>query len=78
MADRIITTKVEETDSGLLIPKTEILSKRPHYVKDGGKGVFIVVDGNGAKVRVYKKIEGCKDPKAAAESYAEKLSKKYQ
>ena len=71
-----VNQKVEETESGILAVKTEILKKEPFYVKEGGKGIYIVVDSNGNENRVYRSDE-CADPKGCAESYAQKLSSQW-
>lgn len=71
-----VSQTVEETESGILAVKTEMLTKEPFYVKEGGKGVYIVVDSNGNEKRIYRADE-CEDPKSAADSFAKKLSSKW-
>ena len=70
-----VASKVEETESGILAVKTEVQTKEPFYVKEEGKNC-LVVNGNGEVQRVYNYGE-CADPKAAAESYAKKLSSQW-
>lgn len=70
-----MTQKVEQTESGILAVKNEILKKEPFYVKEEGKNC-LVVNSNGEVQRVYRADE-CADPKACAESYAKKLSSQW-
>ena len=70
-----VEQRVEETESGILAVKAEMLTKEPFYVKEEGKNC-LVVNSNGEVQRVYNYGE-CEDPKACAESYAKKLSSQW-
>lgn len=70
-----VASKVEETESGILAVKNEVQTKEPFYVKEEGQN-YAVVNGNGEVQRVYRAGQ-CEDPKAAAESYAKKLSSQW-
>ena len=72
----------EKSKSGIYIPSPEEVAKvlgvenikSRFYVKEGGEGVYIVVDQFGGEARVYKKADGVPNPKECAESYAKKLN----
>jgi len=70
--------KMEQNENGLYVPRTEMQVKEQHFVKKISSDEFAVVKGNGEVVRVYVKEKGCEDPKAAAESYAAKLSTQFK
>lgn len=65
---------VSKTDSGLYMVENKVTSKRPHFVKKIDSDSFAVVTELGETVRVYTKEKGCENPKAAAESFARKMS----
>lgn len=72
-----VEKKLEQTESGILIEKTEFQEKKPFFVKELSKTEFAVVDESGETARVYTKEKGCNDPEEAANSYAAKLSKRW-
>lgn len=56
-------------------PIIEKKLKKEFRIKEVAKGEYGVLNGMGKVIRVYKKQDGCNDPKKSAESYAKKLAK---
>lgn len=73
-----ITQDVETTDSGIHVVKNKVEVQEPFFVKEVSKEEYEVRRGDGEIIRTYIKEEGCEDPKACAESYAQKLSRRWQ
>jgi len=68
----------KETESGIVTVEAKIEKQIKHRAEEGGKDTYIVANELGEVVRIYKKSEGCDDPKSAAESFALKMGLKWQ
>lgn len=73
-----IKIEPKKTESGIITVETKIEKQIKHRAEEAGKDTYVVANELGETIRVYKKCEGCEDPKACAESYARKMGLKWQ
>ena len=73
-----IKQSVDTTESGIHVIKNEMEIQEPYFVKEVSEEQYEVRNGEGEIFRTYIKQPGCDDPKEAAESFAKKMSIRWQ